>query len=116
MPVACPLFSPTKLRPLALSVLLACGPSVALDTGSITPRRNPAGRHHIPGVGEHDAGWVGSDAGKEVSLKTTAKDLSSVPNLTADTHLLPTLLAPKNNNLPANRRSRNTTFLEEFDE
>jgi hypothetical protein len=28
----------------------------------------------------------------------------------------PFLLALKNNNLPANRRSRNTTFLEEFDE
>jgi hypothetical protein len=59
---------------------------------------------------------AGSETIVKKSLRTTAKDLSSVPNLTADTHLLPTLLAPKNNNLPANRRSRNTTFLEEFDE
>lgn len=36
MPVACSSIPPTKLRPLALAVLLACGPSVALDTGSIT--------------------------------------------------------------------------------
>ncbi|MEX5567344.1 TIGR03756 family integrating conjugative element protein [Pseudomonas syringae] len=36
MPVACSSIPPTKLRPLALSVLLVCGPSVALDTGSIT--------------------------------------------------------------------------------
>ena len=36
MPVACSSIPPTKLRPFALSVLLACGPSVALDTGSIT--------------------------------------------------------------------------------
>ena len=36
MPVACSSIPPTKLRPLALSILLACGPSMALDTGSIT--------------------------------------------------------------------------------
>ena len=36
MPVACSSIPPTRLRPLALSVLLACGPSMALDTGSIT--------------------------------------------------------------------------------
>ena len=36
MPVACSSISPTKLRPLALCILLACGPSMALDTGSIT--------------------------------------------------------------------------------
>ncbi|WP_434562847.1 TIGR03756 family integrating conjugative element protein [Pseudomonas sp. Z4-20] len=36
MPVACSLIPPTKLRPLALSVLLVCGPSMALDTGNIT--------------------------------------------------------------------------------
>lgn len=36
MPVLCPSIAPQKLRPLALSILLACGPSVALDTGSIT--------------------------------------------------------------------------------
>ncbi|NAO28902.1 TIGR03756 family integrating conjugative element protein [Pseudomonas syringae pv. dysoxyli] len=35
MPVACSSIQPIKLRPLALSVLLACGPSMALDTGSI---------------------------------------------------------------------------------
>lgn len=36
MPVACSSIPPTKLRPLALSVLLMCGPSMALDTASIT--------------------------------------------------------------------------------
>ena len=36
MPVVCPSIAPQKLRPLALSILLVCGPSVALDTGSIT--------------------------------------------------------------------------------
>lgn len=36
MPVACSSIPPTKLRPLALSILLTCGPSVALDSGSIT--------------------------------------------------------------------------------
>ncbi|PTT12158.1 MULTISPECIES: TIGR03756 family integrating conjugative element protein [unclassified Pseudomonas] len=36
MPIACSSIPLTKLRPLALSVLLACGPSMALDTGSIT--------------------------------------------------------------------------------
>ena len=36
MPVLCPSIAPQKLRPLALSILLVCGPSVALDTGSIT--------------------------------------------------------------------------------
>ncbi len=36
MLVACSSIPPTKLRPFALSVLLACGPSMALDTGSIT--------------------------------------------------------------------------------
>ena len=36
MPVACASIPPTKLSPLALSVLLTCGPSVALDSGSIT--------------------------------------------------------------------------------
>ena len=36
MPVACSSIPPTKLRPLALCILLACGPSMALDTGSIT--------------------------------------------------------------------------------
>lgn len=36
MPVACSSIPPTTLRPLALSILLACGPSMALDTGSIT--------------------------------------------------------------------------------
>ncbi|MGY1917362.1 TIGR03756 family integrating conjugative element protein [Pseudomonas tolaasii] len=36
MSVACSSIPPTKLRPLALSILLACGPSVALETGSIT--------------------------------------------------------------------------------
>ncbi|WP_431033411.1 TIGR03756 family integrating conjugative element protein [Pseudomonas yamanorum] len=36
MPVACSFITPTELRPLALSILLACGPTVALDTGSIT--------------------------------------------------------------------------------
>jgi integrating conjugative element protein (TIGR03756 family) len=36
MPVACSSLPPTKLRPLALSILLACGPSMALDTVSIT--------------------------------------------------------------------------------
>ncbi len=35
MPVACSSIQPTKLRPLALSVLLACSPSMALDTGNI---------------------------------------------------------------------------------
>ncbi|PMY33104.1 TIGR03756 family integrating conjugative element protein [Pseudomonas sp. GW456-L14] len=36
MPVVCPSIAPQKLRPLTLSILLACGPSLALDTGSIT--------------------------------------------------------------------------------
>lgn len=36
MPVACSSIPPTKLRPLALGILLACGPSMALDTPSIT--------------------------------------------------------------------------------
>ncbi|PBJ10770.1 TIGR03756 family integrating conjugative element protein [Pseudomonas sp. ACN5] len=36
MPIACSSIPPTKLRPLALSILLVCGPSMALDTGSIT--------------------------------------------------------------------------------
>lgn len=36
MPVASSSIPPTKLRPLALSVLLVCGPSMALDTASIT--------------------------------------------------------------------------------
>ena len=36
MLAACSPITPTKLRPLALSILLACGPSMALDTGSIT--------------------------------------------------------------------------------
>ncbi|MGO1273526.1 MAG: TIGR03756 family integrating conjugative element protein, partial [Pseudomonas helleri] len=36
MPVACSSLPPTKLRPLALSILLACGASMALDTVSIT--------------------------------------------------------------------------------
>lgn len=36
MPVVCPSIAPQKLRPLTLSILLVCGPSVALDTGSIT--------------------------------------------------------------------------------
>ncbi|CRM56852.1 TIGR03756 family integrating conjugative element protein [Pseudomonas sp. 25 R 14] len=34
MPAVCP--PPQKLRPLTLSILLACGPSLALDTTSIT--------------------------------------------------------------------------------
>ena len=37
------------------------------------------------------------------------KILSALANAT-DTDLLPTLLAPKNNNLPANRRSTSATF------
>lgn len=36
MSAACPHISPQKLHPLVLSILLASGPSVALDTGSIT--------------------------------------------------------------------------------
>ncbi|ALI05276.1 MULTISPECIES: TIGR03756 family integrating conjugative element protein [Pseudomonas] len=35
MSAACPHISPQKLHPLVLSILLASGPSVALDTGSI---------------------------------------------------------------------------------
>ena len=42
-----------------------CLPKAAIPQ----PRLNPAGRHHIPGVGEHDAGWVGSDAGEEISQR-----------------------------------------------
>ncbi|WP_236178585.1 TIGR03756 family integrating conjugative element protein [Pseudomonas sputi] len=36
MSVSCLSIAPQNLRPLALSILLACGPSMALDTGSIT--------------------------------------------------------------------------------
>lgn len=36
MPAACSSIPPPTLRPLALSILLACGPSMALDTSSIT--------------------------------------------------------------------------------
>ncbi|MGY2227667.1 TIGR03756 family integrating conjugative element protein [Pseudomonas tolaasii] len=35
MPVDCSSIPPTKLRPLALGILLACGPSMAMDTPSI---------------------------------------------------------------------------------
>lgn len=34
--VACPHISPQKLHPLVMSILLASGLSVALDTGNIT--------------------------------------------------------------------------------
>ncbi|WLG48610.1 TIGR03756 family integrating conjugative element protein [Pseudomonas sp. FP1742] len=36
MSVSCLSIAPHNLRPLVLSILLACGPSMALDTGSIT--------------------------------------------------------------------------------
>ena len=36
MTAICSSISPAKLRPLALSILLMCGPSMALNTGSIT--------------------------------------------------------------------------------
>jgi len=47
-------------------------------------------------------------------LQHPSDKILSALAIAADTDLQPTLLAPKNNNLPANRRSRNTTFLEEF--
>jgi hypothetical protein len=61
---------------------------------------------------------LASAAGETHVKKTLLHDPSdkilSALAMAADTVRLHRMLAPKNNNLPANRRSRNITFLEEF--
>jgi hypothetical protein len=49
-------------------------------------------------------------------LQNPMGKILSAPAIAADTSCLHSLAAPKKNNLPAKRRQRSTTFLEEFDE
>jgi hypothetical protein len=51
---------------------------------------------------------------KKTLLHDPSDKILSALAMAADTVRLHRMLAPKNNNLPANRRSRNITFLEEF--